>query len=110
MKSLDFYETITLFCLEKKPFDNTILTLNLAWHITQRRIAPIDKQKGRRKDRQNMHRYREAERRNAPIDRQKGRREDRQKMPRNRYAERRKATNVGRQTVKFERDKTIRTS
>jgi hypothetical protein len=94
MKSLDFYETyITLFCLEKnKTFDNTVLTLNHAWHITQRRIAPIDKQKGRREDRQKMHRNREAERRNAPIDRQKGRREDRQKgrrddrqkMPRNR--------------------------
>jgi hypothetical protein len=47
-----------------------------------------------------MHRNRDAERRNAPIDRQKGRREDRQKMPRNRYAERRKAKNIGRQTVK----------
>jgi hypothetical protein len=36
MNSLKFYENyITLFCLEKKLFDNIILTLNHAWHITQ---------------------------------------------------------------------------
>jgi hypothetical protein len=36
MKSLEFYENyITLFCPEKTLFDNIILTLNHAWHITQ---------------------------------------------------------------------------
>ncbi len=36
MKSLEIYDNyITLFCLEKKLFDNIILTQNHAWHITQ---------------------------------------------------------------------------
>ncbi len=36
MKSLEFYENnITLFCLEKKLFDNIILNQNHAWNITQ---------------------------------------------------------------------------
>ncbi len=35
MKSWNFYENyITLFCLEKKLFDNIICILNHAWHIT----------------------------------------------------------------------------
>ncbi len=36
MKNLEIYENnITLFCLEKKLFDNVILTENQAWKITQ---------------------------------------------------------------------------
>ncbi len=36
MERMEFYENyITLLCLEKKLFDNIILTLNHAWHITQ---------------------------------------------------------------------------
>ncbi len=36
MKSLEFYENYTtLFCMEKKLFDNFILIQNNAWHITQ---------------------------------------------------------------------------
>jgi hypothetical protein len=36
MKSLEIHENyITLFCLEKKIYDNIILTQNHAWHITK---------------------------------------------------------------------------
>jgi hypothetical protein len=37
MEIMDFYENdITLFCLEKNPFENIILTQNHPEHITQR--------------------------------------------------------------------------